>query len=101
LKGGFLEIPKILSFQLDVLVRLAREEFLGMTDPGWHAQHRKAALCGYATPSCFVAGTFLGYYYVGISMLGDAFRDLLHPRLRTLVTMSVRGGNAYECVQHG
>ncbi len=101
MKGGFLEIPKTLSSQLDVFVRLAREEFLGMIDLGRHAHHKSVALCGYATPSCFIAKTFLGYYYVSISMLGDAFRDLLLRSLRTLMTISVRGGNAYECVQHG
>jgi len=54
-KGGFLEIPKALSSQLDVFVRLPGEELLGMIDLGWHARHIRAALCFYATPFYFVA----------------------------------------------
>jgi hypothetical protein len=50
-----------LLFWLDVLVRLAREKPLGITDLDCHAQHRKAALYPYGTSSCFVAGAFPGY----------------------------------------
>jgi len=99
--GACSEISKAPSFQLDVLVRLVKEELLGMIDLEWHTQHKKIALCGYATLSCFIARIFHGCYYVSISMLDDGFRDLLLRRLRTLVTTSVRGGNAYECMQHG
>jgi hypothetical protein len=55
------EISKAHSFWPDVLVRLAREKRLRMTDIAWHVQHSRATLCGYVTPSCFVAGAFPGY----------------------------------------
>jgi len=57
-------IAKAYSFWLGVLVRLSREKRPRMTDLGWHGQHRRAALCGYATPSCFIAGAFPGCFCV-------------------------------------
>jgi hypothetical protein len=58
LESAFPEMPRGWSFGLDRPVRVTRGNPLGMTDPGWYAQHRGAALCSDATPSCFVAGAF-------------------------------------------
>jgi hypothetical protein len=101
-EGAFSEaaISKAHLFWLDVLVRLAREKRLRMTDLGWHGQHSRANLCGYGTPSCFIAGAFPGYFY-SASTLGNTFPDLLNPGPRLAGTISVRGGTDYECVKHG
>jgi len=72
-------ISKAHSFWLDVFMRLAREKRLRMPDLGWHGQHRRADLCGYATPSCFVARAFPGYCCLLINMPGDAFPRLTDP----------------------
>ena len=93
-------ISKVCSFRPDVLVRLAGEKRLRMSDPGWHGQHRRATFCGYATLSCFVAGAFPGYFYLA-STPGDTFPHLTDPRQRLAGTISVRGGTDYECVKHG
>ena len=37
-------------FELDTFVRVAKGNPLGMTDPGWHAQYRMAALRSDVTP---------------------------------------------------
>jgi len=87
------------AFRLDVFVRVVRDKLLRMHDLGWHAQHRRAALCGYATPSCFVAGAFPDYCCMGINMPGDTFTHLTDPRLRQAVTISLKGGSAYECMK--
>jgi hypothetical protein len=60
-EAGISEVP---SFWPDEFVRLAGEKRLRLTDLGWHAQHRRATLCVYVTPSCFLAGAFPGYSYV-------------------------------------
>jgi hypothetical protein len=78
------EISQAYSFGLDVPVRLVREKRLGTTDVGCHAQHRRAALYPHGTSSCFVARAFPGHCCVGINMPGDAWRDLLDPKLRGL-----------------
>jgi hypothetical protein len=58
------EVDEVFSFWWDVIVRPASEKHLRMHDLGWHGQHRKATVCGYATPSYFVARSFAGYCYV-------------------------------------
>jgi hypothetical protein len=92
-EGAFSEaaISKAHSFWLDVLVRLPGEKRLRMTDLGWHGQHRRANLCGYVTPSCFIAGAFPGYFYLA-STPGDAFPHLTDPRQRLAGTIPVKGG---------
>jgi hypothetical protein len=82
-EGAFpeVEISQGDSFGLDVPVRPIRGKPLGMTNSGWHAQHRRAAVYVYGTSSCFMARTFPGHCCVGIKMLGDAWRDLLDPKL--------------------
>jgi hypothetical protein len=81
LEGAFLEIPKGLSSALDMPMRQTRRNPLGMTDSDCHAHHTKAALYPRSISSCFVAGAFPGYYCMGIKMLVDTFRNLLHPGL--------------------
>lgn len=68
MEGAFIEMPKGRSFGLNVLLRVNGGKPLGMLEMGWHAQHRRATLCDYATPSCFVAGAFPGYRCVGINI---------------------------------
>ena len=78
MEGVFPEarIFKVPYFWPSVVVRLAGEKRLRMTDLGWYGQHRRATLCGYATPSCFVAGPCPGYSYVRHQ---DAGRCFLQP----------------------
>ena len=75
-------ISEVRSLWSDVIVWLAREKRLMMPDPAWHGQHGRAAICAYATPSCFMARDFPGYCCVGINMPGDAFTHLTNPSLR-------------------
>jgi hypothetical protein len=97
-EGAFPEagISKAHSFWLDVF-GLAREKRLKMTDLGWHGQHRRATLCGYDTPSFFVAGAFPSYFYLA-STSSEAFSHLLNPRPRLAETISMKGGSEYMSI---
>ena len=82
MEGGLLETPKGGLFGQEVFVWLAEEKPLVITSLYCHIQHRRTALYPHGTSSCFVSGAFPGYCCVDISMLGDAFHELFHPRLR-------------------
>ncbi len=75
------------ALRLGDFMRRARGKLVRMYNVGWYGQHRSTALCGYTTPSCFVAGAFSNYCYVGINIPSDAFSHLTDPRLRQAVTI--------------
>jgi hypothetical protein len=81
-----------------MLVRLAREKDWGMTACQCHVRHIRAELYNRDTSSCFMLGLFPAIVVWGISMLGDAFRVLINPRLRPAGTILMKGGIDYMSV---